>query len=64
VTGLPLEKVVVHNHLLGRWVWPAAGNRRRHPRRADRDTYAEPGEGRGGHAKKTSSTIYMSAVLL
>src|SRR5206468_1936476 len=37
VTGLPLDKVVVHNHLLGRIRAPARG-RLRDPSRADRET--------------------------
>jgi isoquinoline 1-oxidoreductase beta subunit len=44
--GLPLDKVVVHNHLIGGGFGRRLESRRRHPRRSDRHAGGGAGEGR------------------
>ena len=45
-TGLPLDKVVVHNHLIGGGFGRRLESRRRHARRPDRAARRRPREGR------------------
>ena len=44
--SLPLDKVVVHNHLIGGGFRPPARDRRHHPRCSDRHAGGRSGEGR------------------
>ena len=65
--GLPLDKVVVHNHLIGGGFGRRLESRRRHSRRRDRQAGRRSGEGRvdprGGHpARHVSALLVRPAV--
>ena len=62
-TGLPLEKVVMHNHYLGGGIRPATGVRLRHSGGPHRPAGRRPGQGgldpRGGHPARRVSALLL-----